>query len=285
MRALPIAGLLFAAAALAQTPARPAFEAAAIHLHPNCREQGNNRGNLSPGRLNMPCTSIRAFIRAAYGMFDANGQMLTHPINVVGGPGWLDSDLYDLDAKAEGSASVDQTVGRMLQAFLEDRCRLKVHREAHETPVYAVTVAKDGPKLKESTPGSCTPLDLSHPPQDRQAVPCGFPMMRGDGKTITVETKGATIAEFAGRALAQLDRPLVDKTGLTGRYDIHLEYSRASAVSMLLNGADAGTALPPDPGGESIFSAMQSQLGLRLVSEKAPIDVIVVDSVERPSEN
>src|SRR3569833_2099177 len=285
MRAAPIAGAFFAAAALAQTPARPAFEAAAIHLHPNCREQGGNRGNLSSGRVSMPCVSIRSLIRAAYGMFEANGQLLARPINVLGGPGWLDSDLYDLDAKAEGGASLDQTVGRMLQAFLQDRCKLKVHREAHETDVYALTVAKGGSRLKESAPDSCTPLDLSHPPEDRRAAPCGFPIMRGDGKTITVEAKGATIAQFAGRAMAQLDRPVVDKTGLTGRYDMHLEYSRASAVPMLLNGGEAGAALPSDSGGESIFSAVQSQLGLRLVADKAPIDVIVVDSVERPSGN
>jgi uncharacterized protein (TIGR03435 family) len=85
--------------------------------------------------------------------------------------------------------------------------------------------------------------------------------------------------------MAQMDRRVIDKTGLTGRYDIHLEYSRESSVRLLLNGADAAGALPPDPGGESIFSAVQSQLGLRLQSDKAPIDVIVVDSIERPSEN
>ena len=280
-----MAGLLFGAAALAQTPARPAFEAAAIHLHPNCTGQGGGRGNLSSGRLDLPCASIRSLIRAAHGMFDANGKMLARPVSAIGGPGWLDSDLYDLDAKAEGAASLDQTVGRMLQTFLEDRCKLKVHREARETPVYALTVAKGGPKLKESTPDSCIPLDLTHPPEDQRAAPCGFPMMRGDGRTITVEAKGATVAEFAGRAMAQMDRQVIDKTGLTARYDIHLEYSRESSVRMLLNGADAAGAAPPDSGGESIFSAVQSQLGLRLASDKAPIDVIVVDSVERPSAN
>jgi uncharacterized protein (TIGR03435 family) len=285
VRVASIAGLFFAAVALAQTPARPAFEAAAIHLHPNCREQGGGRGNLSPGRVGLPCVSMRSVIRAAYGTFDTNGQMLARPINVIGGPAWLDSDTYDLDAKAEGAESLDQTVGRMLQALLEERSKLKVHREARETAVYAITVAKSGSKLKESAPDSCIPLDLSHPPLGRGTVPCGFPTMRGDGNTITVEAKGATIAQFAGRAMSQMDRPVVDKTGLTGRYDIHLEYSRESSVRMLLNGADAAGTLPPDAGGESIFSAAQSQLGLRLASDKAPIDVIVVDSVERPSEN
>jgi len=120
--------------------------AAAIHLHPNCREQRGDRGNLSSGRLDLRCASIRSLIRAAYGMFDANGQMLARPISVIDGPAWLDSDRYDLDAKAERAASVGQTVGRM---------------------------------LKESAPDSCTPLDLSHPPTDPQGAPCGFPTMRG----------------------------------------------------------------------------------------------------------
>ncbi|HEY4089157.1 MAG TPA: DUF3738 domain-containing protein, partial [Bryobacteraceae bacterium] len=119
MRVASIAGLLFAAAALAQTPARPTFEAAAIHLHPNCREAGGGPGNLSSGRLDLRCVSMRSLIRAAYGFFDANGKMLPRRIEVTGGPGWLDSDLYDLDAKAEGAAGLNQTVGRMLQLFLE----------------------------------------------------------------------------------------------------------------------------------------------------------------------
>ncbi len=283
MRVASIAGVFFATAALAQTPSRPAFEAAAIHLHQNCREQGGGRGNLSPGRLNLPCVSIRALIRASYGMFDATGQMLARPLNVIGGPGWLDSDAYDLDAKAEGAASVNQTVGRMLQSFLEDRCKLKVHREARETAVYALTVAKGGPKLKESAPDSCTPLDLSHPPTDPLAAPCGFPTMQGKNGNIIAEGRGMTMAEFAARLLTRVDRPVVDKTGLTGRYDIHLEYSMINAGPVRLNGAEGG--MPVESDGPSIFSAVQSQLGLRLESDKAPIDVIVVDSIERPSEN
>ena len=284
MRAAAIAGLVFAAAALAQTPARPTFEAAAIHLHPDCRAQGRGPGNLSSGRLDLRCVSVRALIRAAYGLFDANGRMLARRVEVTGGPDWLDSDLYDLDAKAEGAAGLDQTVGRMLQTFLEDRCKLKVHREARETPVYALTVAKGGPKLKESTPDSCTPLDLNHPPSDPQAVPCGIPTMRGNNGNIVADAHGITMAEFAARALTRIDRPVIDKTGLTGRYDIHLEY--AITGSMRVNGGEApDVTLPADPAGASMFSAVQSQLGLRLASDKAPIDVIVVDSIERPSEN
>lgn len=227
---------------------------------------------------------MRALIRAAYGLFDANGKMLSRRIDVTGGPGWLDSDLYDLDAKAEDAAGLNLTAGRMLQTFLEDRCKLKVHREARETPVYALTVAKGGPKLKQSTLDSCTPLDLNHPPLDPHTAPCGFPVMRNNKGNIVADAHGITLAEFAARALTFVDRPVIDKTGLTGRYDIHLEYAITGA--MRVNGGEApDLTLPADPAGASMFSAVQSQLGLRLVSEKAPIDVIVVDSVERPSEN
>jgi uncharacterized protein (TIGR03435 family) len=225
---------------------------------------------------------MRSLIRAAYGFFDANGKMLPRRIEVTGGPGWLDSDLYDLDAKAEGAAGLNQTVGRMLQLFLEDRCKLKVHREARETPVYALTVAKGGPKLKESTPDSCTPLDINHP--QPQTVPCGIPTMRVNNGSMVADAHGISMAEFAARALTRIDRTVIDKTGLTGRYDIHLEY--AITGPMRVNGGEApDLTLPADPGGASMFSAVQSQLGLRLVSDKAPIDAIVVDSVERPSEN
>lgn len=283
MRGVVIAGLAFGAAALAQAPPRPAFEAAAIHPVKDCRDQPGTRGNLSPGRLSIPCISIRALIRAAYGIFDANGKIAARRLDVTGGPAWLDSELYALDAKAEGAASLDQTAGLMLQSFLEDRCQLKVHREARETAVYALTVAKGGPKLKESTPDSCTPLDLSHPPADPQAAPCGFPVMRINNGNVVADARGITMAEFAARGLTRVDRPVVDKTGLSGRYDIHLEYAITGPIRV--NGGEApDVTLPADPAGASIFSAVES-LGLRLVSEKAPIDVIVVDSVERPSEN
>ncbi|HVY94129.1 MAG TPA: TIGR03435 family protein [Bryobacteraceae bacterium] len=283
MRAVAIVGLAFGAAALAQTPPRPAFEAAAIHLVKDCREQPGTRGNLSPGRLSIPCVSIRALIRSAWGIFDADGKIAARRLDVIGGPAWLDSELYALDAKAEGAVSLDQTAGLMLQSFLEDRCKLKVHREARETPVYALTVSKGGPKLKESTPDSCTPLDLNHPPANPQEAPCGFPVTRGNNGNIVVDARGITIAEFAARALTRVDRPVVDKTGLTGHYDIHLEYTIAGP--MRVNGGEApDVTLPADPAGASMFSAVES-LGLRLVSDKAPIDVIVVDSVERPSDN
>jgi uncharacterized protein (TIGR03435 family) len=108
--------------------------------------------------------------------------------------------------------------------------------------------------------------------------------MRGNNGNIVAEARGMTMAEFAARALTRVDRPVIDKTGLTGRYDIHLEY--AITGPMRINGGEApDVTLPADTAGASMFSAVQSQLGLRLSSEKAPIDVIVVDSVERPSEN
>jgi uncharacterized protein (TIGR03435 family) len=283
MRAVAIAGLAFGAAALAQTPPRSAFEAAAIHPIKDCRPQSGNRTNPSSGHLHVDCISIRGLIRAAYGVFDANGSVLTRRLDVIGGPGWLDAEMYDLDAKAEGAASLDQIAGEMLQTLLEDRCKLKVHHEARETPVYALTVAKGGPKLKESTPDSCTPLDLSHPPADPQAAPCGFPVTRINNGNVVADARGITMAEFAARGLTRVDRPVVDKTGLGGHYDIHLEY--AITGPLRVNGGEApDITLPADPAGASMFSAVES-LGLRLVSDKAPIDVIVVDSVERPSGN
>ncbi|HVW12143.1 MAG TPA: TIGR03435 family protein, partial [Bryobacteraceae bacterium] len=254
MRAAAIFGVMLPAAAFAQTVPRPTFEAAAIHLVKDCR---GDRSLLSPGRLNIPCVSIRALIRSAYGIFGADGKIAPRRLDVIGGPAWLDSELYALDAKAEGAASLDQTAGLMLQSFLEDRCKLKVHREARETPVYALTVAKGGPKLKESTPDSCTVLDLNHPPTDPQAVPCGFPVTRINNGNLVADARGITMTEFAARALGRVDRPVVDKTGLTGRYDVHLEY--AIGGPMRVNGGEApDISLPANPAGASMFSAVES---------------------------
>jgi uncharacterized protein (TIGR03435 family) len=277
-------GLALAPAIFAQTPPRPAFEAAAIHLHQNCREEGRGPGSLTSGRLRVSCISIRTLIRVAYGAFGTSGRMLSRRVDVIGGPGWLDSELYSLDAKAEGAASLDQTAGGMLQTLLEDRCKLKIHHEAHETPVYVLTIAKGGAKLKESTPDSCKPFDLSHPAADPHTVPCGVPVMGIKAGDMVADGHGMTMAEFAARMLRRVDRPVIDKTGLTGRYDFHLEY--AISGPMRINGEAApGASVLANPAGASMLSAVQSQLGLRLSPDKASTDVIVVDSVERPSEN
>lgn len=277
-----------------QTPARTEFEVASIKLNTSC---GNGRvggGGPAPGRLSLQCISVRGMIRAAYASFGSGGTLNPSRLEVAGGPAWLDSDLYDLEAKAASAAPLSQTAGPMLQALLEDRCKLKVHREAREAPVYSLTVAKSGAKLQASKEGSCTPIDIDHmatrpAPGQPQPHYCGTGGARTNGTTSTADWYGLSMAEFAGRMLqGQVDRPVIDKTGLTGRFDIHLEFTRdASSGPVTLNGVvTPGEPAPfADGAGPSIFTAIQEQLGLKLSPDKGPVEVLVIDQVERPSEN
>ena len=287
-----LSAALIATLGYAQTPARPEFDVASVKLNSNC---GNGRGGgdlPSNGRLTISCINVRALIQITYGSI--NGTSLNaRQLRVLGGPAWLDSEFYDLNAKAEGGASLVQMAGPMLQALLEDRFKLKIHKEASDTPVYALTVAKGGPRLKAAKEGSCIPIDLNNMPKrpaPGEAIPtyCGGGSMRGNGTTTTVDSPGATLAEFAGRMLANnVDWPIVDRTGLTGRFDIHMEFAHdiVSSGAVRLNGVESPAIVAPASDGSPIFTALQEQLGLKLTPDKSPIDVIVIDSIERPSEN
>ncbi|MDE3167539.1 MAG: TIGR03435 family protein, partial [Acidobacteriota bacterium] len=180
-------------------------------------------------------------------------------------------------------------LGPMLQALLVERFRVAVHKEARETAVYALSVAKGGHKLRASTAESCVPppsVIRAEPPKPGQYY-CGFGQMRGGPTGTSAEWRGVTLEEFAGRMLSnQVDRPVVDQTGVAGHFDIRLDYTpQPRGGPILLNGMPA----PPPPAAESaspsIFTALQEQLGLKLSPARAPLDVIVVDRAERPSEN
>jgi uncharacterized protein (TIGR03435 family) len=273
----------------AQPAPRPSFEVASIKPSaPNCTGPGPNTGP-TPGRLELPCVSARTLIRAAYTVLNGD-QVLARTIGVVGGPAWLDTDRFDISAKTEGRASTTQMIGPMLQTLLEERFQLKVHTEPRESQVYTLTIAKGGPKLTPAKEGGCVPLDLNNPDQwvNRGGVPCGLPKMGMKTAGITtLEINGVTMEEFAGRSLAaQAGRPVIDKTGLTGRYDLRLEFTRDLATGPIrLNGADQTAPPPSDPVGPSIFTALQEQLGLKLSPNKAPLNVLVIDSVQKPAEN
>jgi len=276
---------------------RPAFEVASVKLNSNCGVGGGVPAGTSPGRLNTTCATLRGLIRMAYGAF-AGGSVRPRVAEVLGGPGWLDSDHYEISAKAEGDPPRALMMGPMLQTLLEDRFKVRVHTEFRDTPVYALTVAKGDPKLRPSKEGSCAPMDLTNLPgrvaRPGEPIPkyCGTPYAHGYGLNMISDGYGMTMAEFAGRMLSGfLDRPVVDKTGLTGRYDIHLEFVRGDGPSgsARVNGVYSPDLLGDTSGAEasgpSIFTAMREQLGLRLVPDKSPLEVIVVDNAERPSGN
>lgn len=217
---------------------------------------------------------LRQLIQAAYIGFANGPNPSSKRVQTSGGPGWIDSDLYDIIAKAEGEPPLDQMAGPMLQALLEDRFKLKMHRETREVPVYVLTPGKNGVKpgaLKEAA--SCVPIDLNHPePAPDQPMPnfCDRQVFSSDGPNRIVDSYGRSMESLAGGLLSNnLDRPVIDKTGITGRFDFRLEFARNMA----------------DNTGTSIFTALQEQLGLKLTPDKGPVEVLVIDHVEKPSDN
>lgn len=286
-------GLLFMPDGHAQAaPQRTTFEVASVKPNNNC--QINARPALEPGRFALPCNSLRSLIQMAYGSFE---DLARRPLEVRGGPGWLDSDRYEVLAKADNGASLQQMSGPMLQALLQERFKVRVHKETRESPVYdLILVNQKASKLVPAKEGSCMPLKMSQlaqlPTKSADGQPiryCGTAATGLKGSNYVLDCYGVSLAEFTGSYLPRyVDRPVVDKTGVTGQFDVHLEFSRriAEAATRLLNGVPVPASSPADDeSGPSIFTAIQEQLGLKLSAGKGPIEVVVVDQAERLSPN
>jgi uncharacterized protein (TIGR03435 family) len=281
--ALPV---IYAASALQVAPAIvPRFEVASIKP---CRGERQMAGhpeiqpwsNSSPGRLSTGCVRL----------LDTNGIGLianAYPgLPIKGGPPWLLSAFYEINAKAEGNPSVKTMMGPMMQVLLGDRFHLKIHRETSEGPVYFLSVGRGGPKLRSFTEGSCTPYSPfeSTPLQAAQKYCRGLISM----VTSSAELQGGTLDEFSGQLETILERPVINKTGITGRFDIHIEFSREGTklAAFPLIQPNGGLSTPSDPTGRpSIFTELQDQLGLKLEPGKGPVEMLIIDQLERPTEN
>jgi uncharacterized protein (TIGR03435 family) len=256
-----------------ETPrARSQFEVASIK--PNAGLADKAYVQPLPGRLLMQNFTPRTLILLAYGIEN---------YQIFGGPSWIASDHYDIQAKAEGNASIQQMEGPMLQALLEDRFKLTLHGEMKQVPVYELSTVNGKGKLKPSEEGSCVPYDVDAPPPAAPArgqpwpTFCGYPRTGIDGHRRTLDGKGMSIADLA-RSLArsELRRPVIDKTGLTGMFDLHLEWTTDSPNG--LTDPDSTDTL-------SILTALREQLGLRLDAARGPVEVLVIDRMEKPSAN
>jgi len=187
----------------------------------------------------------------------------------------------------------------MLLALLADRFKVKVHRESRETPGYELIV-KDASKLHPAKNPNCVPIRDMNREQaaaelaaaaasDNKTNVCG-PRNSGTLQNQVTDFNGVTMAELAALAFPTYigqERPIIDKTGLKGRYDFHLEYTRPSTGMRIRNGVVTVTPEPPstDMPGPSFFTAIQEQLGLKLSASKDPVEVIVLDYAEKPSPN
>jgi uncharacterized protein (TIGR03435 family) len=291
--AAPIAvGVMNAPLIRAQSaPAFPKFQASSIK--PCSDEPRLMRGagySSSPGMLNTGCMPLvdagnlgltqRAYVRFAGGRPHWPGI-----VPVEGGPAWIRSELYDISAKAGENPSPEMMEGPMMQALLEDRFNLKIHRETREVPVYVLTAAQGGALLKPFMEGSCTPMPLKVP------LPAPAPgqkycKVRVGIQPPAVDAQGSSLAEFSQLLALVLDRHVIDKTGIAGKFDIHLEFGIDAATPKFLPGGDlarfAGAA--SDSPVPSIFTAIQL-LGLKLEATKGPREFLVIDHMERPTEN
>jgi uncharacterized protein (TIGR03435 family) len=290
--------LLQAPRGYGQTEApRPQFDVASIKLNPNCGNRAGRGGGQNPfstGRLNMECVTLERLIQLAYGTFADGASPNMQMLQISGSPGWTQSEFYDLAAKAEGAARVEQMMGPMMRALLEDRFKLKIHRESKEMAVYALTVAKSGMKSHPMKEGDCVAIDLNHLPAPTPGQPmpnfCGNMSMRMSPQGVTMDGHGMSVKEFAQRLSTMLDRKVIDKSGVTGLFDFHVEFAPDENTPMFRGGrggGDAGNPAPPttESAGPSIFDALQEQLGLKLLPDKGPVESLVIDHVEKPSEN
>ena len=277
LRATAVAGLVLSSVGAFGQPAapRPEFEVASIKLN----KSGDMRMMVRPspgGRFTVTNVPMQFVVTMAYRIKD---------FQLSGAPPWLMAERYDIEAKAEGNPSFDAMLP-MLQTLLEDRLQLKIHRESKELQVYSLVVAKAG-KLHEAE-GECGPRPTGLPPPPEPGKlptpPCGgffmFPGHLGGQKV--------AIAQLIDPLSRFTDRTVLDKTGLTGKYDISLDYTPEQGQFQAPPGG-APPGLPPlppiDPNGPSLFTALQEQLGLKLESQKGPVEMIVIDHVERPSDN
>jgi len=257
----------------------PVFEVASIKPSaPGGRGMGVR---YLPGtRMTAQNVPLHFMIQTAYGVRE---------FQVTGGAAWMNTERYDITAKGEDGAPQSQ-LRLMVQALLADRFKLAFHRETREMPVFFLMAAKGGMKLVEPKDGSCVTPGPSAPRATPGQPPPNFcGLMR-------IGPKGLDGLKLGMQQLTMffpdvLGRSVVDKTEFKGTFDVHLEFARdeSLAAGILRDAAPGGPGgAPPQPGDSSapsIFTAVQEQLGLKLESGKGPVEVIVIDHAEKPSEN
>jgi uncharacterized protein (TIGR03435 family) len=262
------------------TDTRPKFEVAAIKLCDGSEPRGLSL-SASPGRLSVPCFGLLRLIQEAYQLYaDGTPTFMNQPPSappVEGFPDQMSSYRYTIEAKAGSPQGMAMMRGPMMQRLLEERFQLKIRREIRESPVYVMTVAKDGSKLQTSKDNSC---DHSNTPDLPAVVPvgtlrCGVlnPPTKS-GTHFVMDQRGIGIASFS-----QLFKigglPVIDRTGLAGTFDIRLEWEFSPAET------GAGGE-PPDT---SIITSIRKQLGLQLSRGKGPREFLIIDHVEQPTLN
>lgn len=246
MTGLAASLLVMTMAAAAQTTAPPAFEVASVRVG----EPGREMIEVVPGSVTMRHARLNAVIRWAYEVMDYQ----------ISGPAWLNDVWFDISAKA-GAPVKEAELRVMMQALLAERFKLTLHRQTKEIPALILTVGKGGHKM---TPVEAADVD------DATSFKTGKMSLTGQGATLR------QLITFLSR---EIRNPIIDQTGLTGRYNYALDIN-AYVTEEIMKSAGPNGGPPPDAP-SIIAQAMQAQLGLRLDSKKAPVEMLIVDSIER----
>jgi len=232
--------------------------------------------------------SLMLLIQFAYANHDdpRNGHSL--PLlasRVVGGPSWINTPGYDIEAKPEGNTD-PKRARLMMQTLLADRFKLVLHRETRELPIYNLTVVKRGPKLPAAKEAGCVSFAPGESPRRVEGkVDCGYvsgPYFFG-GAGLRIQGRKVHMPDLIRELAFVLDRPVLDQTGFTAEFDLDLNFTPDDA---LIPDFRPGVSAPPtDPNLPNIFAALEEQLGLKLVAAKGPVEVLVIDHAERPTAN
>jgi uncharacterized protein (TIGR03435 family) len=239
---------------------------------------GGTNATWSPGRFFVPCVTTEQLIYLAYASYGAREDerlvnddfgTASNPVKVRGGPAWVHSlgDKYSIEAVAEGANERTVLMGEMLQSLLEDRFKLKLHRDTEEVPLFAMTVGKGGFKLKPMKEGDCDPTAPAGVPAPGGKPKCGNLNMMSDGVTTRWTWGSGTVSSLAGLLSRELGTHIVDKTGITDKFIYVFEFQR---------GEDAFTKEA------SIIASLDERLGLKLEKTKGPRGFLAIDSIERP---
>ncbi|HXJ40645.1 MAG TPA: TIGR03435 family protein [Bryobacteraceae bacterium] len=278
------------------TSARPEFEVASIK--PN--HGGGPRvfiGEKSPGTFAGDNVTLQGLIQEAYGMTIERPWLPfriapKQGVQILAGPGWTASDRFDVVGKwkatpvgqhrtIESEQKAQSDAHLMLQALLEERFRLKVHREMKDLPIYELTIAKSTDKLRQ---GSCTIFDPAAPPLTlNQSAPnyCGNSRIGRKALDWTLDGTAMSMTDLAGTlSLVIGRRAVVDNTGFAGTFDVHLQWTPGLGET-----GDSDVPAPADGSSPSIFSVLQEQLGLKLKAGRGSVEVLVIDYAEKPSAN
>ena len=285
----------------AATPEIPKYDVASIK--PSGPDSRGMMLMMTPTGMQIKGAQIQTLLQFAFGV---------ERDRIIGAPDWVRSRHFDIEAKVKPEDApklqklkMEQRRTMMLP-LLEERFNLKYHHETRELPIYALVIAKGGPKLTESKPGEGMPGPDGEPPRPGDPLPprgsaatarpdgppgAGNRPAVGEGMRIgpgSIQSRGGSTAFLAHALSAAVGRTIIDRTGLTGAYDFSLSWTPDQSMRSSPGGAQPGQPegdSAPDASGPSLFTAVQEQLGLKLDPQKSAVDVIVIDHIDPPTEN